>query len=182
MPLKKNSSGKLQNYDSKTGRYIKANVIDKNEKIDGKSVLNRELYLERNIHILVGDFTPNSNKHISGGHAQDNLDYLIVNNIPYEINLEYNNGVRLGSILNTKNPAGHCFNNHSWFPKDWDNRTIEEAIEYGLNKYNGTGEKREYFEFEYLGVRITIIFAGNMKISTAFPSKNQDGGIKNGNR
>ena len=182
MPLKKNSSGKLQNYDSKTGRYIKANVIDKIVNVDAESAIARQSIQERRVHILVGSFTQNSNKHISGGHGQANLDYLIVNNIPYEVNVEYNNGVRVGNIVYSKNPTSHCSNNHSWFPENWDFKKIEDAVEYGLSRYKGAGEKREYFEFEYEGVKITIIFAGNMKISTVFPNKEQKGGTKNGNR
>ena len=43
MPLKKNSSGKLQNYDTKTGRYARANIIESNENLDYESILFAEM-------------------------------------------------------------------------------------------------------------------------------------------
>ncbi len=182
MPVKKNSSGKFQNYDPKTGKYAKANIIDEIVNVDYPSVLLTFFLEERIKHISVGDFTVSSKRYISGGHGQDNIIFLNNNGIKYEINVEYNNGVRVGNILDSTNYLFVRGNNHSWFPKNWSKEDIQKAIEYGLKNYNGNYDIREIYEYEYKDIKISIIFGKNKSISTAYPNKNQEGGIKYDNR
>ena len=182
MPEKKNFSGKLQNYDPKTGRYAKANIINTNQNVDYTTSL-LIFYLHTRInHISLGDFKTGSKRHKSGGHGQDDIRFLDNNNIKYEINIEYNNGVRVGNILNSSNPLFAQGNNHSWFPKNWTNEKITNAIEFGLRNYKGQYLEREQYYYEYDKVRIVIIFGKNKSISTAYPSQKQEGGVKYDNR
>ena len=57
-----------------------------------------------------------------------------------------------------------------------------EAISYGLRIYNGEYLEREVYEFVYEGVKITIVFGKNKSVSTAFPNKEQEGGLVYDNR
>lgn len=182
MPEKKNSSGRMQNYDEKTGRYAKANVIDENINVDYVTAMVIFYFKERIKHISVGDFGLNSGRYKSGGHGQANITLLDKMGIKYEINMEYNNGVRVGNILGCLNPHFNSGNNHSWFPKSWDDDKITEAISYGLRIYNGEYLEREVYEFVYEGVKITIVFGKNKSVSTAFPNKEQEGGLVYDNR
>ena len=176
MALKKNSSGRLQNYDPKTGRYAKANIIESNENLDYESIVFEKMISnDRLMHIMYGEYTKESNRHIKGGHSQTMIDAIP---LLCEINIEYNNGVMVGNIKNSTNSRIAKVNNHTWFPKDWDERKIIDAIMYGLRKYNGKYNNRETFVFEYDGVTINIVFDNEKGISTVYPNKIQGGGVK----
>jgi hypothetical protein len=45
----------------------------------------------------------NNTKHAQELNGQDSINFMKKNNIVYEINIMYNNGVRAGNILDTKN-------------------------------------------------------------------------------
>ena len=156
MPQKKNSSGKFQYYDPKTGRYAKAIIIESNENLDYESIVfGKMISNDRLMHIMYGEYTKESNRHIKGGHSQKMIDAMT---LFCEINIEYNNGVRVGNIINSTNSRITKGNNHTWFPKDWDEERIIEAVKYGLHKYKGDYKNRETFVFDYDGVTINIVF------------------------
>ena len=69
-------------------------------------------------HSNLGEYN-SVNRHVSGGHGQDSLDYMDKTGIEYEINIEYNNGVRVGNIPTSKQTFTRDGNNHTWFPKSW---------------------------------------------------------------
>ena len=124
---------------------------------------------------MLGEYTKESNRHIKGGHSQKMIDAIP---LLCEINIEYNNGVRVGNIKNSTNSRIVKGNNHTWFPKDWDEKKITEAIKNGLRDYKGHFNNRETFVFKYEGVTINIVFDDKRRISTVYPNKIQDGGIK----
>lgn len=132
------------------------------------------------IHSNDGEFTKNSNKYISGGHGQTAIDYMDKNNIAYEVNIEYNNGVRVGNIIDSKNKKFKTGNNHTWFPKDWSIGDIREAGENvsGYFKSQGNIKDGQHYSLMYKGVEVTVIYQEG-EVSTIFPSKNQSGGRKN---
>jgi hypothetical protein len=132
----------------------------------------------REKHITIGEFTRDSKRFDGGGHTEENIKFLKENKIPYEINLIYNNGVRVGNILNAKNSIYSKGNNHSWFPSDWDMNTINDAIKYLTKDIKATPVERSSITGQYKGVKVTIVFGKNGSISTIYPNKDQPGGIK----
>ena len=126
-------------------------------------------------HSNKGEFTSSSKKHISGGHGQDNIDYMDKNGIKYEINRIYNNGVRVGNILNSADRKMRSGNNHSWFPKDWSEFDIKNAANNILKKYKYP--KNGKFSGTFKNVKVTIILKDG-KIKTIYPNKYQRGGKK----
>lgn len=136
---------------------------------------------DRKKHITIGEFTKNKKRFDGGGHTEENIKFLEENKIPYEINLIYNNGVRVGNILNAKNSKYAKGNNHSWFPSNWDLNTINEAIKYLTKDIKTMPAERSSITGEYKGVKVTIIFGKNGSISTIYPNKEQPGGIKDDN-
>lgn len=53
----------------------------------------------------------------------------------YEITIEYNNGVRVGNIPESKQRTARSGNNHTWFPKSWTSQDIEDAANYVASTY-----------------------------------------------
>lgn len=130
------------------------------------------------LHSDEGEYSNNGERHISGGHGQTSIDYLEKNQIDYEINKEYNNGVRVGNILNSKQKYSRSGNNHTWFPKEWSIADIREAGELITSKYSNQkikdGEKRT---ITFKNVKVVGIY-NKGEITTLFPHKNQNGGVK----
>lgn len=54
-------------------------------------------------HSTIGEFNT-KRRLVSGGHSQKNIKYLERNNIPYNIEKTYSNGVRVGNIPSHKSP------------------------------------------------------------------------------
>lgn len=132
------------------------------------------------LHSNDGEYTKNSNRYISGGHGQTSIEYMDKNKMTYEVNIEYNNGVRVGNIINSKNKLFKTGNNHTWFPKDWSIGDIREAGEHisGYFKSQGNIKDGQHYSMQYRGLNITIIY-NKGEVATIFPSKNQPGGRKN---
>jgi len=59
---------------------------------------------------------------VNGGHGQSNIDYLIKNNIEFNIVDEYPNGVRVGNVPSHKNKFKQTGTGQAWFPSDWSNK------------------------------------------------------------
>lgn len=104
-----------------------------------------------------------------GGHGQDNIDFLETNNIDYNIEYTYPNGVRTGNIPDHKVKAKRTGNNQSWFPESWSDQDIKNAGEYIGNLVdNKKVEDGAIVYGEYNGVRVGVIRTDG-KISTVFP-------------
>lgn len=125
-------------------------------------------------HSNKGEYTL-GNRPISGGHGQDSIDYMEKNNIPYEITMEYNNGVRVGNLPTSTNKFFRTGNNHTWFPKTWTAQDIADAANYVLSTHKGVRVPRTNHSAVYKGVRVTITFGEGGSISTVFPNKDQGG-------
>lgn len=132
-------------------------------------------------HSNIGTFIYDSGtlKLKSGGHGQDNIKFLQSKGIESNIKIEYNNGVRLGTVKShINNIDGHMYQ-QAWFPKKWTAKKIKEAGRYVLslkknaNKPSGItllGTKNKV----KVGVKKRFGYA-----QTIFPIYRQKGGIKN---
>ena len=128
-------------------------------------------------HSTVGEYT-STNRHKSGGHGQDSLNYMDENGIDYEINIEYNNGVRAGNIPNSKQSFARTGNNHTWFPKNWSEQDIEKAGKQVADSFTGTKGNGVTHSGIVNGVNVTVMFNSSGEVATIYPSKDQPGGIK----
>ncbi|HBF68518.1 MAG TPA: hypothetical protein DDW20_04260 [Firmicutes bacterium] len=164
--MDKGSSG-FSDYKGSNDKIIRS---EKNSNLQPLKPISNE----RLDHSNVGEFTK-SNRPNGGGHGQDNIDYMNKNNIPYEINKEYDNGVRVGNLLTSTNKKNRSGNNHTWFPKNWTLRDICDAANYIASTYKGIPSPRTLHTGIYRGIRVTIIFGKNRNISTVFPNKDQEG-------
>lgn len=152
------------------GRGARGNVTQSRENVTTVSqhVLD---------HSNRGEFNT-QNRHKSGGHGQQNIDYMDKNGIEYEINMEYNNGVRVGNILNSKQKFSRQGNNHTWFPKEWTEADIISAGEYVSNAFTGTKANKVTHSEIVNGVKVTVMFNSKGEIVSIYPYKNQPGGKK----
>ncbi len=131
-------------------------------------------------HSSKGEFTKNSNRLISGGHGQENIDYMNENNIEYNIVKEYNNGVRVGNVPKHISRHKQRGINQSWFPKKWDRNKIKKAgqvVSRGAKLKDGQ-VKTGHYDNVNIGIMRT-----NGKIATIFPmniQKDKKGKIING--
>lgn len=123
---------------------------------------------ERLAHASLGDFTT-TNRLINGGHGQENIDYLIANNIEFNIVREYSNGVRIGNIPSHKNANKRSGTGQAWFPQSWTRNDIKNAAEYVANiPTNSNKEDGVWMFAEYKGVRVGVI-KNNGQIGTVTP-------------
>lgn len=146
---------------------------------------NRILSKKALQHASKGNFIrdgQNNLKMTGGGHGQENINYLNKKGIDKEINIEYNNGVRLGSVSIHDKPFKQTGNGQAWFPKDWSKHDIAKAgkkvrkLKKNSNPKNNT---------KYWGTvkKVSVgIYTKNGKITTIFPGYIQKGGIKNGKK
>ncbi len=125
-------------------------------------------------HSNEGEYT-STERPKSGGHGQDAIDYMEAKGIPYEINAEYNNGVRVGNLPTHKQSMFRGGNRHTWFPKSWSANKIKKAGEYVASKYKGSKADGARYSAIYDGVKVTIIFGSDGSVKTAFPSADQPG-------
>lgn len=120
-------------------------------------------------HSTIGEFNT-KRRLVSGGHSQKNIKYLERNNIPYNIEKTYSNGVRVGNIPSHKSPKKQTWNTQSWFPKYWNDKTIKRA---GQVVARGKKLNDGYPKFgHYSNVNVGIIRT-NGKIATIFPASKQ---------
>ncbi|OJE48260.1 hypothetical protein BAQ48_17845 [Bacillus luti] len=125
-------------------------------------------------HSNVGDFTTHPktgdiSKMKGGGHGQSNIEFLEKNNVDYNINKVYENGVRVGNVPGHKVKAKRAGSNQSWFPESWTESDITAAgakiaeLPGFANAENGVA-----IFGEYNGVRVGVIKT-NGEIGTIFP-------------
>lgn len=144
-------------------------------------------------HSTVGDFSNirnpkkpadgfNGGNMKSGGHSQANLDELTNRGIAYNIEKTYDNGVRIGGVLNHTTPGKRLGKSgQSWFPDNWDAEKVNAAGVYAANRpaktkkfYDESGEAIGYnFYQEYDGVTVGVFTDGERNISTVFPDELQ---------
>ncbi|MGG2014043.1 EndoU domain-containing protein [Bacillus sp. S10(2024)] len=121
-----------------------------------------------------GDFTfdPKTNtinKFKSGGHGQENIDFLKQHGIQYNIEHTYGNGIRIGNVPDHKSKPKRTGTGQAWFPESWTRNDIKEAGEYVANLQENINVKDGNMIFgEYKGVRVGVIKT-NGKIVTVFP-------------
>lgn len=125
-------------------------------------------------HSSVGEFTINPrtqkiSRMKAGGHSQKNLDLLNRNNIEYNIEKTYSNGVRVGNVPQHKVKLKRTGTSQSWFPANWTDDKIKKAGESiaNLSKYRNTPDGYIMYG-NYDGVRVGVIKT-NGKIATIFP-------------
>ncbi|MDA1478345.1 EndoU domain-containing protein, partial [Bacillus changyiensis] len=125
-------------------------------------------------HSDVGDFTINPktgqiSKMKGGGHGQSNIEFLEKNNIDYNINKVYENGVRVGNIPGHKTKTKRTGSNQSWFPENWTESDIA-AAGAKISKLPEFSEAENGVAIfgEYKGVRVGVIKT-NGDIGTIFP-------------
>ena len=112
---------------------------------------------ERLQHSVLGDFN-SKGRLINGGHGQANIDYLIKNNIEYNIVKTYENGVRVGNVPSHKNGFKRTGIGQAWFPENWTDMDIKKAGEYVANIVENIDKPDGTWIFgEYNGVRVGII-------------------------
>ncbi|MCQ2053035.1 MAG: EndoU domain-containing protein [Treponema sp.] len=130
------------------------------------------------IHSMEGIFTVNPktgkiSKFMSGGHAQDNINFLEKNGIEYHIVKTYKNGVRVGYVPKHDKKAKKSGIGQAWFPKSWTQKDITKAAEHVSQLKCNKGVKDGIPVFGmYKGVKVGIIKThGN--IATVFPDSKQ---------
>jgi len=148
----------------------------KNTNTNNTELKPNEISKNRLEHSNEGDYVQDGKRHAKGGHGQDSIDFMDANGMKYEINIEYNNGVRVGNIPNSKQRTARSGNNHSWFPKNWNESKIRSAANHVASGVQNPIDGKQYSSM-YDNVKVTIIFNGG-KIETVFPNKNQPGGKK----
>ena len=138
----------------------------------GKRVLDVTISEERLSHASLGEFTE-TNRLINGGHGEENISYLIENNIPFNIVKTVPNGVRVGNIPNHKNKSKRTGTGQAWFPDTWTKEDIKNAGEYVANlpenQEKGNGE---WMFGVYKGVRVGVI-KNNGSIGTITPDNSR---------
>ena len=144
-------------------------------------------------HSTVGDFSNlanpkkptggrNGGNMTGGGHSQANLNELSNRGIAYNIEMAYDNGVRIGGVENHTAPEKRLGQSgQSWFPESWDTEKITVAGTYTANRpaiteelRNDAGDIIGYRKFqEYDGVTVGIFEDAEHNIDTIFPDAAQ---------
>nr|WP_268876865.1 T7SS effector LXG polymorphic toxin [Bacillus altitudinis] len=125
-------------------------------------------------HSNKGDFTTNPktgdiSKMKGGGHGQHNIKFLQENNIEYNINKVYENGVRIGNVPGHKVKAKRTGSNQSWFPENWTESDIAAAGAKIVESPDFSKVENGVAIFgEYKGVRVGVIKT-NGEVGTIFP-------------
>ena len=105
----------------------------------------------------------------SGGHGEENINFLKNKGLSYSIDTEFSNGVRFVHIDRHFNKRDTRINGHTWFPKDWDRGDIRKAGEHVASlKRNRKLIDGKRHTGRYRGVTVGII-ARNGMLKTIFP-------------
>lgn len=132
------------------------------------------------IHSSLGEFKENKKTGViyptKGGHGQENIKELEKQKIPYKIEASYPNGVRLGNMPTHKQTRRRQGNFHSWFPKNWNKKTIKKAGEKVINSipYKLPDNKTTFGIFKKVKIAIK---RNNGKVTTVFPYYKQRGSL-----
>lgn len=134
-------------------------------------------------HASRGDFRfSRDGKHeykmISGGHGQENMDYLSSRKIPFFVSYSYPNGVRRGNISIHKRGKCRTGDQQCWFPSSWSREDIATAGRYVMSlKRNKKRKDGKTFFGTHKRVRVGVKTKSGF-ISTIFPIYTQKGPIK----
>lgn len=83
------------------------------------------------------------------------------------------NGVRVGHVIDHKNPLKQKSMGQSWFPKEWTGKDIKHAGEHVANlKGNRHSQNGVAVYGMWKGVRVGVIRTHG-KIATVFPDSKQ---------
>lgn len=121
-------------------------------------------------HITLGEFEVEEGKPVimkSGGHGQENINYLKKHKIKFNTAYEYKNGVRLGNVSIHRWERYRSKNKQSWFPKKWSHKDIRNAAKQVLSLKKSTKAKYPKTGY-YKGVKVGL-YAQEGKITTVFP-------------
>lgn len=144
-------------------------------------------------HSTVGDFSNlanpkkpaggrNGGNMTGGGHSQANLNELSNRGIAYNIEMAYDNGVRIGGVENHTAPEKRLGQSgQSWFPESWDTEKITVAGTYTANRpaiteeiRNDAGDIIGYRKFQkFDGITVGIFEDAGHNIDTVFPDAAQ---------
>ena len=144
-------------------------------------------------HSTVGDFSNlanpkkpaggrNGGNMTGGGHSQANLNELSNRGIAYNIEMAYDNVVRIGGVENHTAPEKRLGQSgQSWFPESWDTEKITVAGTYTANRpaiteeiRNDAGDIIGYRKFQkFDGVTVGIFEDAGHNIDTVFPDAAQ---------
>ncbi|WP_294231915.1 EndoU domain-containing protein [uncultured Chryseobacterium sp.] len=124
----------------------------------------------------------------SGGHGQENIDYLNKIGRKHKIEHIYKNGVRIGSVDGHGDKYKRIIENvhvtgQSWFPKSWTKEKIKEAgrfvIEKNYNDFKPLQDGIPIFD-NFEGVRVGVMKT-NGKPKTIFPDNAKQPYLNNKN-
>jgi hypothetical protein len=116
----------------------------------------------------------------SGGHGQTGMNELDKYGIRYKVEKTYPNGVRVGRVIDHKNPLKQKSMGQSWFPKGWTSKDIKHAGEHVANLKGNRHSKDGVAVYGmWKGVRVGVIRTHG-KIATIFPDSKQP--IKKGRK
>lgn len=107
-------------------------------------------------------------KMLSGGHGQENIDYLDKNKIVYSTTYQYKNGVRLGNVSIHKYSRCRYKGKQGWFPKSWTRKDIKAAAKYVLSLKKNQRLDKQAKTGCYKGVKVGV-YASKGKVDTVFP-------------
>ena len=129
------------------------------------------------VHSNEGAYThPQKGNHIklkSGGHGQTGMNELDKYGIRYVVEKTYPNGVRVGRVIDHKNPLKQKSMGQSWFPKSWTSKDIKHAGEHVANLQGNKHSKDGVAVFGmWKGVRVGVIRTHGI-IATIFPDSKQ---------
>lgn len=107
----------------------------------------------------------------SGGHGQENRDYLEKHKIKFDTTYQYRNGVRLGNVSIHRWERCRTKNKQSWFPKTWSRKDMRKA---GWHVLSLKKNKKATYPISgyYKGVKVGVKVVDG-KIVTVYPWYNQ---------
>lgn len=131
-------------------------------------------------HATLGEFTRNPRtKQISrmtgGGHGEDNIEFLTAQEIEYNIEKTFSNGVRIGNVPIHKTKVKKDGIGQSWFPEDWTSKDINDA---GLFVANDPNNKlvdgfKIFGIYKNIEIGVFLSVENNKQINTIFPTNKQ---------
>ena len=168
----------LSEYKNTSGAKLHQDLV---QKLSVKTKSTNLVSKDRLRHSTVGDYIYDEKDQkwimTGGGHSQEAIDFMFKNNIGHKVNIEYENGVRVGNVFNHTNKQKRENNGQSWFPKDWDTNKIKHAGEKVALKYINQGKNKGKFFDIINGVRVGVILEEG-KVMTIFPDSKNQGATK----
>ena len=117
----------------------------------------------------------------TGGHSYAALQYLKDNNIPYNIEKTYSNGVMIGGYKGAESSRKkYGKDGQSWFPQSWDETKIRDAGTFVVNRFetvekiveDGVHKGYQYLA-NYDGMTVGVFTDIYRNVETIFPDTQQ---------